>query len=411
MTMHPFRRRQDISHEDRLDGWLNARMSGLDETTNEPEGESLAGAAHEFHAWAEDVQGRDPAATGPADDLWNRILHEQRRGTPTRRTRDMSTTIGAPVGRMIPPQSNRTKRAQAAPPTSRAGAWFNAIAAALLVLTLGGAAYLASDGRLGFGGGGGEGGRFAAQVVSPEASPSDDRAMCDVEPLTTEEIVAIVENPNSYIPNGHFGTPPPGEEESGARDISEGLMESPRGILPRPEESRLRVPSEEEFASAREVADAYYACSVHGTHAQVWALLNPHEVQQRILMQFPVYRDPEVITEYVESIKDELVAPDPEMTVYADQSPDGHRTYSNPNLTDARVEDRRAYPMLADADMVMYIGQEYRDEDESVVAISAWDALPLQGGREDMNGGQSLILVHSLSTDRWFVQGQLSPTG
>lgn len=410
MSKPPYRSRSDISPEDELDAWLNARASEEADDTSRRENDALAGVAYEFHGWADDVQQRDSAAKGPADDLWNRVLHEQRRGAPARRSEDMDSVIGKPIGAYAPPRSNRTRRAEARP-SSRSGTWFNAIAAALLIVTLGGGAYISSNGGFGFGGGGDEGGRYAAQVVSPEASPASGNPMCNVEPLTTEEIVNIVENPNSYIPYGHFGTPPPGEEESGAQDISEGLMEIPTDILPRPNASDLRVPTEDEFETAQEIADHYYACMVHGTHAQLWALLNPHEVQRRILSQFPVYRDSESIREYVASIGDEPVTRDPGMVVYADDSNDGRRTYANPDPTDARVYERGLYEVLPDADMMLYIGEEYRAEDESVIAVTSWDATPLQGDRADLNGGQSLILIHSESTDRWFVQGSMSPRG
>lgn len=316
-----------------------------------------------------------------------------------------STTVPIPILGTMVPQSNRTRKALAGA-ASRSGGWSYMIAAALLILSLAGGAYIARTG--GFGSGGdGDGRRFAAQVGSPEARPSSADAGCDVDPLTTDEIVAYVENPNSYLPQGVFGTPAPNEPGE-VKDITEGLYESPitwddltleRGV----------VAEQGAFSEALTVADQYYACMTSGTQAQIWALLSPYMVQDEVLSRFPVYRDREEIRSYIESVRDERYA-DNDIRGYADESIDGRAVYPNPNLTDARQVDVPPFTMLADADLVMYIGEEWKDQEEQRASLTGWDATALDGGQEQSNG-TSLILVHSSATDQWFVHSPYAPWG
>ena len=409
MSKNPFRRGSGTHPEDPLDAWLNARDVPWHDDSSLPGGESLAGSAREFHAWAESVQEHDQDAKGPADDLWNTILgqHLPEHDHSQRSTGDMSsTTVPIPFAGTVAPQSNRT-RTQQDLPGARSGAWFSMVAAALVVLTLLGGAYIARNSGFGSGGGDGDGRRFAAQVGSPESSPSSAAIGCDVEPLTTDEIVAYVENPNSYLPSGVFGTPAANEPDD-VKDITEGLYESPitwdkvtleRGV----------VAEQGAFQDAFVVADQYYACMTSGTQAQVWALLSPYMVQKEVLSQFPVYRDREEIRSYIESVSDTRFA-DNDIRDYADGSDDGRAVYPNPNLTDARQVDVPPFTMLADADVVMYIGEEWKDQEEQRTSLTGWDATALDGGEEQSNG-TSLILVHSSVTDQWFVHSPYAPWG
>ena len=414
MTMHPFRRRQDISHGDALDEWLNTRTSGSGTTPNEPEGENLTGAAQEFHAWADNAQERDPAATGPADDLWNRILSDSGRlhADPVQTEwsdGDMDTTIQPPMVERVPPQSNRTKRVQQEAQSSRAGGWLNAVAAALLLLSLGGGAYLASNGGFGFGGDGDEG-RYAAQVVSPEASSAGGDAVCDVEPLTTDQIVAYVENPYSYMPDDVFGTPAPGNFSQTLPSID--LIEAV-DVQMAPSTGQGEVPDDATFEDVRSVARQYLACMYNGTAAQILTFLRPQEIQDIVFQNLPVYRTEEDVRDFVESVRDMRFGDlNPWLRpVGASVALGEQRIFVNPESTDARVFQARRFEGLEDSDKLAFIGLEYHDEAGEVIGLTGWDGTPLVGGHEQTNGGGSLVFVHSESTDTWYFFRHNSPWG
>lgn len=320
----------------------------------------------------------------------------------------MSTMINPSLERHAPPQSNRTRKALEVP-RPRSGGWLSAVAAALLLLSLGGGAYLAGNGGFGFGGGNDEG-RYAAQVVSPEASPASANAVCDVEPLTTDQIVAYVENPYSYMPDDVFGTPPPGQEGQTLPSID--LIEATE-MYSEPPAGQGAVPDEETFAQIEAVASEYLACVHNGTAAQVLTFLRPEEIQYIVFTNLPVYRTEADVRELIESVGDEqyahlnhLLRPvAPEVRLGQQQ------TFVNPDLTEARVFPTRNLDVLQDSDMLVYIGQEYTDEQGNVVGRTGWDGTPLVGGSEQTNGGGSLIFVHSESTDRWYFYLHNAPWG
>lgn len=400
----------DASRENDLDTFLNHIVASdgppdasLDYRFDGRDPESLLASADAFHRRMKSAHQRHPESSQPVPDLWGRILKSH---TDIEKETEMSTTSIAlesrpqrrnPIPRYIPPATVKG---------NHFGLWANAIAAAMLVLVIGAGAWFSGYGP----GGSDQGGdptRFAAQVGSPEATPSEtSETACNVEPLTTEQIVAYVENPYSYMPHDAFGTPAPGNE---SRMITEGLMEPPRVWMDVTQTERGQVPSASVFDDAYDLAEEYYACFAQGTLAQVWALMNPAAVQQDVLSRFPVYRSEGDVLEHIESVRDLPMDGGDEGTLYADESRDGRGVYANPNIQDARVFELNAYWMLQDADMVLYIGQESRDENEETVSLTDWDTVALSGSQERLNG-TSLILVHSESTDRWFVEGFHAPT-
>lgn len=405
MTMHPFRRQNDISPEDSLDAWLNARTSGSNDNTLEPDGESLSGVAHEFHAWADSAQERDPAAMGPADDLWNRILEGRGRlhVDPARfeRSEDMSTTIVASVGGYAPPQSNRTRRAQATSPLSRSGTWPNALAAALLLLTLGGGAYIGRNGGFGSGGGGGGEGRFGAQVVSPEASTDIVSATCDVEPLTVDEALGIVLNPLNRL------------ADLGAANAkrADTLVEIPDSELPWLGAGQaVRPPNADEQDAMIATVNTYLACVRDGTSLQVWALESPQVVQKRVLSLFPVLRDEDQLRETIERYGNEPFAHFPVQTdsfmMYFSQ---GYGLMANDEDDGILIlNDELVDPQIG------YVGINVVIEDSGEVLAR----MPAQyGGAQEVTAGSDvrspgeLVVESYAGTDTWLVRGLLSSMG
>jgi hypothetical protein len=320
MKQPPFDSNSHISLNDNLDAWLNARVAGGHHDHSAPECESLAGTAHEFHAWADDAQQRDSAAEGPADDLWNRILTQQgvalpgrgrnsvhpplvggssaNVGTHERNAARMDTLISPPIER-IAPQSNRTRKANDFTRT-RSGGWINAIAALLLLLSLGGGAYLARNGGFGFGGGDDEC-RYAAQAVLPGASPEASAVVetdhiCDVPGYTEEQAWHIVMNPDygyQLLMSGEEPEGPPSElweNVGGAWNIVEAW-----GV----HRDQGWPPEQSVYDEMATDANRFWACLNTGTSLQVWSLMDPTVMQSEILMNFKVLRSEDDIRGYI----------------------------------------------------------------------------------------------------------------
>jgi hypothetical protein len=440
MNVFPFRRKDDISPEDALNAGLNARASNQHDDTSRPEGESLTATAQQFHAWADAAQERDPDAKGPADDLWNKILVSGGRlhvdpaartidikdafrrpnvDTPGNTTKplnerqgeDMSTTFPAAIGDHLPPQSNRMRRMEAAAP-SRSGAWFNAIVAALLVLTLGGGAYLGGNGGFSFGGGGDEG-RYAAQVASPEASPETAEVIgrvefqadgvCEAEPLSEDQVFDIVMNPlNGFLQQGivlEEGTPEP-------------LLEVPwqGGDQQRPssfqDPNPLHRASEDEAASVNAFVTEYYECLESGTSYQVWGLIMPYDVQSRILSNFPVLRSEEQIRDYIVDFGPQDFSATVRGQGHEYFFEQGYGLQGNENPLSLWVNPGYAFP-----DVVILSGVSVLDENGEVVAAVDYNGRPsvLQPGVPGVP--ETLEIAYFAETNTWYISETYSLRG
>lgn len=309
--------------------------------------------------------------------------------------------------RSATPQSVRAMR-QAAPPPPLSATYVTA--AIILIVALLGGIFVANhdwpngtnDDEL----------PYVAQPVLSEASPSAFSATCDVEPLTTEQIMAYVENPYSYMPHGFYKTVDP-ENAGDVPDMTEALHEHDLDLtLPEvPAGSDLRVPSEDEFEEALTVAKNYYACMANGTVGQAWALMNPAIVQHAVLITFPVYRDREEIVDYIESIRLQNVNHLAGENVYADNSPDGQRIYPNPDPRQARIARDDTARYLNDGDMIIFIGEESRDDEENIITVTGWSGEAAEGVSADIESGPGSMLVHSQSTNQWFFHGGVPSLG
>lgn len=117
---------------------------------------------------------------------------------------------------------------------------------------------------------------------------------CSVEPLTTDQVLETVLNPNKgYRRLGSTQAP-----------NSDSLWE-PVPILG-PEywvESELLTVADKDRASIlRDMGVNYISCLQNGTAYQVWGILDPIVVQQLIIQEFPVIRTEEDIRAHIESV-------------------------------------------------------------------------------------------------------------
>ncbi|HWV24017.1 MAG TPA: hypothetical protein VNZ58_07490 [Thermomicrobiales bacterium] len=259
--------------------------------------------------------GQEPGASELDPALWDRIRRE---AAPSRahRQRRVRQRSGAGISRHSRPRTADRVAAKShdpipVPPTAaaRRGRWLGTAfaLAALLLLLVGiwfspiGPGSLFDEG---------EPIQYAAQVPvaspsmisSPESTPEDlssylpldiPGVTCDVEPLTEDEVMDIVRNPE----NRSRQLFDPGAQ------LDDRLMEVAGGdpwqftwSLDSPDS---RQPSPEEYEPVRNAADQFWSCLRVGTAFQVWSLIDPDLVQREILWPFPVFRDEESVREYI----------------------------------------------------------------------------------------------------------------
>lgn len=136
-----------------------------------------------------------------------------------------------------------------------------------------------------------------AVMASPDASATAQAsdATCDVEPLSVDRVIEIVKNPGYFMAYGPVAPP-----------TDQALPPSPMNAVLWEVDPDLElidgttVPSDEEFANASEVANAYLDCMVFGTQGQAWTFYSPAHLQQSILAEFQVFRNEEDIHSRVE---------------------------------------------------------------------------------------------------------------
>lgn len=124
--------------------------------------------------------------------------------------------------------------------------------------------------------------RDASIVLSPSSLLAQG---CDVEPLTRDQVLAMVLDPEQQgfrDDRELFATPPPvlnsyPHTRTWLPDSS-GLVEMAGGQRP------VRLPTSSEFEGARSALDRYLRCQVEGTNYQLWALESPREVQRQVLV-------------------------------------------------------------------------------------------------------------------------------
>lgn len=400
--MSIFERSRDISQRDELDTWLDAHASKPTTHSTAPDQahESLSDAAQAFHRWADDVQRHDPAAQGPGGEVWNRVMSQTRR-EPSARSLEMST-VAFPIEREVARVNPRSM-------PSGVSRFASIAATVLMVLTIAGGGYIA---LLQNRPGGDEPGRFAAMVESPQASPSTAHGVCDVEPMTVDEVVAIVENPQGATVWDSQGTPVPEDER---------LIESPGWPVPQ-ELLGLTgdAPDEATFDAISIAANRYVTCSQYGTFGQVLRFLYPTQVQKAVFMALPVYRTEAQVRELIEAAIDEpAYAVNP--STFGEWPGDAASiTQVSYRITEDRTNIRVAtlgrvpgvdWDMTGDIDSLAYIGLDYLDADGNVIGRTAFDGMPIEGGSEGTNGGYSLMFAHSSTTGEWYYVGARMPRG
>ncbi|MCO5225104.1 MAG: hypothetical protein M9953_07195 [Thermomicrobiales bacterium] len=175
-------------------------------------------------------------------------------------------------------------------PSRGVSAW---IAAAVVLMLIGSGFYLNTLRP-----GGSDEQRLAWAPTTPESTPVSDYA-CDVTPLTTDEVMAIIFNPGvGYEARGH--TPINADYpylyiEEGPSDVNNWELVAMSPVLD------LEV-----AADMQEFGNTFWNCLITGTSFQIWAMMDPGMLQWSILKNFPVIRSEEELREFIEEIGPKL---------------------------------------------------------------------------------------------------------
>lgn len=142
---------------------------------------------------------------------------------------------------------------------------------------------------------------WAPGIGTPQSSPVASNA-CTVEPLTTDEVMDMVLNPNrGYTRLGMARIP----QSDSLWEPEEGYLldQMPSEPQSREEaENPLFQPATGETASELEtIGNQYWTCLQEGTALQAWAILDPVLVQQTILLNFPVIRTESNLRAYIQN--------------------------------------------------------------------------------------------------------------
>lgn len=327
----------------------------------------------------DDAHASTPGAGSPPPDLWTRVLSDHTTG----RSRTVNATMSPEIAEIRPaPRSRRTIRQEG---RSRRFPGFGYSAAAiLLVLALFGGMFVANqrgpDDRFGDL-------RYAAQPVSPEATAKAAQ-QCDVEPLSEDQVIEMVQDPESWVrneSNGEVSKSPWPVDVNGT--VGTMIFAQP-GIG--------RAPNDQELQEMQEVVDTYLACWSSGSMPQIWALMDPHRIRDQVVQSGgPMYSDGE--TEFrVGQLMDNparWLIPDPSF------DPNQIEVFATTNPERARIQE------LNDV-TIGYVGTDTYDLEGELVQSADWlDRRDVEADEHDIMGLSfgTVTLLKYPGIDRWFV--------
>ena len=250
------------------------------------------------------------------------------------------------------------------------------------------------------------GGWFATmQLNSPNGSDgvfgllgqSDGEATCDVEPMTVDEVMAIVRNPYSAMEMKieRFSVSYPSAAD---RDLAEPIdMRLDLRLL----DQTGTTPDEYTYEAVSARANDFLACLESGTVAQLFRFLLPVEVQRMILSNFPVFRDEGEIRKAVEEL---IVLPAHSVAAPQNEAiQSGEYSYNvNPDRSSAKsfaAADARMY----DADRILAVGIRITDSDGQVVFQNDSDNRADPIGTLKTTDRMRIVIVQSMYDGEWYV--------
>lgn len=329
-------------------------------------------------------------ADRPPANMWAGIIASVATESTTREEEEM-TTIAMPQSVSTTPVNSESHR----PVT-----WFFNIAASVLII-----AALAFGGwfaamQLNSPGTPTPEPRFAA-IATPDASatPQTDSATCDVEPLSVDRVVQIVENPYRFVANGAAGEPTEFDSSTNLRNVD--LYEAEGWELSLEPQNGTQPPGDDEFQEASEVADAYLNCLAFGTVGQAWTFSNPIYIQDEVLMNFPVYADRESVRNWIEERIDEpayqssyQIPWENLMDIY---KPESISVNPDPALTLSQASASSQF------DQLIEFGVSLVDADGKVVYLTTGTGNQLVSKPQGSTLNLTVMLAHHRHGDSWYV--------
>lgn len=136
-----------------------------------------------------------------------------------------------------------------------------------------------------------------AAIATPGSSATAgvSAATCDVEPLSVDRVMEIVENPAYFTANGPTEPRAESPMQGSPPEATLWEVETSLDLV-----AGTSIPEQEQFDSATSVANEYVNCMIFGTQGQVWSFYSPVFLQSSILAEFPVYSSKEEVRAKVE---------------------------------------------------------------------------------------------------------------
>lgn len=225
-----------------------------------------------------EVRLSQASITGETPQCYEDISGPDTAAMDRERIREMDTTLATPIS------ERATERSRGV------SAW---IAAAIVLMLVASGFYLNT---LRPGDGGEQ--HLAWAPATPASTPVGEYA-CDVTPLTTDEVMAIIFNPGAgYEARGH--TPinadfPDLYIESLPSDRNNWVTTSMSSVI------------DPEIAGEMQAfGNTFWNCLISGTSFQIWAMMDPAMLQWSILKSFPVVRSEEQLRAFVDEFGPKL---------------------------------------------------------------------------------------------------------
>lgn len=242
--------------------------------------------------------------------------------------------------------------------------------------------------------GGGGDGRFAAIQGTPEVAQSQT---CDVEPMTVDEVMAIVKNPYSAM-GIEPGAMVPGIPGGAFNELAEP-MDNKIDLRMLGEEAP--APDQDSFSAASAVMNDFLACTQHGTISQIFRLIVPAEVQRIILSDYPVFRDESTVRAGVEEL---IVLPAHLIVMSRSTALDDSELLfeANPDIQSAK-----SYPLhnaqLYEGNELLLLGTRVTNQDGEVVFQNNATGAAYPVGTLMTTDRLRVLMVESRFNDQWYV--------
>ena len=365
----PFFPNRSSSDDDALDQQLNQWATG---SNTDPVSDEAADAL-EFHRWADSSHRSDPAATGPAAGTWNRVLRNSAQESSKRSSKMSSTTLTAqsPGFSRIPGESFR----------QRSGRYATLAATVAIVLAVAFGGWLAMSQMPG-----GDD-RFAAIPGTPEVAQSQT---CDVDPMTVDEVMEIVENPYKYAEPGDYGSPdtspaPWYDDFAEVQPMTSDFLTPLAGEIPTAAAMDQAIP----------VLQEYIACVETKTVAHSLRFVDPFSIQERVVTEFPFYRDQKTVREWVS----EWISQGPQSLNWVDEDTGEVLVFTpNSNIDEART----SFGWIGlGFNQILLLGSNVLNEDGDLLARHDGTMQLVDG--EKQSRFVMYTLVYSMYTEQWYV--------